>query len=102
MKIKNFEVVFTTQAQKDLKRLPTVYALQIVKDINQFLTKSPLSLGKTRIKKLSGYTPPLYRLRSGSYRAYYRIISPNKVIVLSIVPKKDSEKLLKGFKKKKR
>jgi mRNA-degrading endonuclease RelE of RelBE toxin-antitoxin system len=99
LKPRNFEVIFTDQAQKDLEKLSPTDALRIAKDINRFLKSFPLPLGKTRTKKLTGYTPPLYRLRSGDYRAYYRIITPNKVVVLHIVSKKDSEKLLRRFKK---
>lgn len=41
-----------------------------------------------------GYNPPLYRLRSGDFRAYYRIISQD-IVILAIIHKKDSEKILK-------
>jgi hypothetical protein len=37
-------------------------------------------------------------MRSGDFRAYYRIISTD-VVVLGITHKKDSEKALKKFKK---
>ena len=69
-------------------------ALQLAKDIKSYLETSPLPFGKTRIKKLTGFVPPLYRLRSGKFRAYYRIIY-KEVIILAITQKKDSEKFLR-------
>jgi mRNA-degrading endonuclease RelE of RelBE toxin-antitoxin system len=102
LKAKSFEVIFADSAKKTLEKLPPVDALQIAKYINKFLKTSPFPLGKTGIRKLTGFNPLLYRLRSGNYRAYYRIISPNKVVVLHIVMKKNSQKLLKRFKKSKK
>jgi mRNA-degrading endonuclease RelE of RelBE toxin-antitoxin system len=45
---------------------------------------------------LTGFEPPLYRLRSGAFRAYYRIIS-GEVIILAITHKKESDKVLKKY-----
>jgi mRNA-degrading endonuclease RelE of RelBE toxin-antitoxin system len=67
---------------------------QIFLKNQKYLELSPLPIGKTRIKKLTGFAPPLYRLRSGDFRAYYRIIS-KPIVILAITHKKDSEKLLK-------
>jgi len=69
-------------------------AIQIAQDIKTYLETSPFPFGKTRIKKLTGFTPPLYRLRSGDFRAYYRI-SSRDVVILAITHKKDSENFLK-------
>ncbi|MBI5674211.1 MAG: hypothetical protein HZC48_00085 [Nitrospirae bacterium] len=38
--------------------------------------------------------PPISRLRSGDFRAYYRILSDD-VSVLAVTHKKDTEKFLK-------
>jgi len=89
-----FKVIFGGSAQRDIQNLETEDALRLVKDIKSYLEKSPLPFGKTRIKKLSGFRPPLYRLRSGDFRAYYRIISRD-VVILAIKHKKDSEKSLR-------
>jgi mRNA-degrading endonuclease RelE of RelBE toxin-antitoxin system len=69
-------------------------AVQLARDIKSFLESSPLPFGKTRIKKLTGFKPPLYRLRSGDFRAYYRIVS-NDAVILAVTHKKDSHKFLK-------
>lgn len=94
---KRFEVIFSPSAQRELERLEVDIALQITKSMKTYLETSPLPFGKTRIKKLTGFDPPLYRLRSGDFRVYYRILS-RKIIILSITHKKDSEKVLKKLK----
>ena len=94
MEEKRFEVIFSESVQRDIQSLEAEDALRLVKDIKNYLEKSPLPFGKTRIKKLSGFKPPLYRLRSGDFRAYYRIISRD-VVILAITHKKDSEKYLR-------
>ncbi len=94
MEPKKFNVIFSPSAQREIERLESGKTLQLVKDIKTYLETSPLPFGKTRIKKLTGYTPPLYRLRSGDFRAYYRILS-KEVVILAVTNKKDSEKILK-------
>lgn len=91
---KRFKVVFSPSARREIEGFETDVALQLAKDIKSYLETSPLPFGKSRVKKMSGYHPPLYRLRSGDFRVYYRILSDN-VIVLAMTHKKDSEKLLK-------
>ncbi len=93
-----FEVIFSESAQRDIKNLEAEDALRLVKDIKSYLEKSPLAFGKARIKKLSGFKPPLYRVRSGHFRAYYRIISSD-VVILAITHKKDSEKYLRKLRR---
>ena len=94
VKEEKFDVLFSGSVQRDIQDLEAEDALRLVKDIKSYLEKSPLPFGKTRIKKLSGFKPPLYRLRSGHFRAYYRIISRD-VVILAITHKKDSGKYLR-------
>lgn len=94
MGTEKFRVTFAPSAQKDIEKLETDAALQLVKDIKTYLETSPLTFGKIRIKKLTGFSPPLYRIRSGDFRAYYRITS-HDVVILALTHKKDSEKILK-------
>lgn len=97
MKERRFKVIFSASAQQEIEKLEIEDALQRTKDIKNYLEPSPLPFGKTRIKRLTGFDPPLYRLRSGDLRAYYRIVSQD-VVILAITHKKDSEKYLRKFK----
>lgn len=94
---KKFKVIFSPPVLHEIERLETDTALQLAKDIKAHLETSPLPIGKSRIKKLTGYIPPLYRLRSGDFRAYYRIL-PDNVVILAVIHKKESEKFLKRIK----
>ena len=69
-------------------------AILLVRDIQTYLGTRPIPIGKSRIKKLSGFDPPLYRMRSGDFRAYYRICE-GEVVILAVVNRKDSDKRLK-------
>lgn len=92
-----YNVIFSVSAQREIEELEIEDAIQLTKDIKNYLEQSPLPFGKTRIKRLTGFDPPLYRLRSGDFRAYYRIVSKD-VVILAITHKKDSEKYLRKFK----
>jgi mRNA-degrading endonuclease RelE of RelBE toxin-antitoxin system len=94
---KRIKVVISPSAQREFEELEIDDALQLARDVKTYLGISPLPFGKTRIKKLIGFTPSLYRLRSGDFRIYYRIIS-KEVVILAVTQKKDSEKVLKKLK----
>lgn len=96
MASKRFKVIFSPSAQKEIESLEADDAIRLVKDIKSYLETSPIPFGKKRIKKLTNFEPPLYRLRSGNFRVYYRIIS-GEVIILAITRKKDSDKILKKY-----
>jgi mRNA-degrading endonuclease RelE of RelBE toxin-antitoxin system len=89
-----YKVVYSPAAQTDLERLDPDDAIQVITDAKTHLSDSPLPIGKSRLKRLSGFTPPLYRLRSGDSRAYYRICG-TEVVILRVTDRKDAEKLLK-------
>ena len=89
-----FRIVYSAAAQADLERLDPGNAIRIVTDAAAHLSEAPLPIGKTRLKRLSGFTPLLYRLRSGDFWAYYRI-GGAEVVILRVTDRKDAEKLLK-------
>lgn len=94
MREKRLRVVFSPAAVRDVEGLDVAAAITLVKEIQAYLETRPIPIGKSRIKKLSGFEPPLYRLRSGNFRAYYRICGV-EVVVLAVTRRKDSEKRLK-------
>ena len=97
MGAKRFEVIISPPAQREKEGLEVNVRSPTGQDIKSYLETSPLPFGKKRTKKLTGFIPPLYRLRSGYFRIYYRILS-KEVVVLAITHKKDSEKFLKELK----
>ncbi len=94
MREKRLKVIFSPAADRDIEGLETAAAILLVKDIQTYLEVRPIPIGKSRIKKLAGFDPPLFRLRSGDFRAYYRI-GGDEVVILAITRRKDSDKRLK-------
>ncbi len=89
-----FTIEFTKEAQREIKALPKADARLILQEIQTRLSSDPFKQSKTRIKRLVGFIPPLYRLRIGDYRSYYRIVTDH-VVILTVLHKKDSERWLK-------
>ncbi|HEV8343830.1 MAG TPA: type II toxin-antitoxin system RelE/ParE family toxin [Candidatus Binatia bacterium] len=93
---RTFRIELDRGAERDLQRLPQDAQETVLLEIQRRLTTEPFKEIKTRIKRLSGLVPPLYRLRVGDYRAYYRIVG-DRVVILAILHKKDSERWLRRF-----
>jgi mRNA-degrading endonuclease RelE of RelBE toxin-antitoxin system len=91
---KPFTIEFAREAEREIRTLPAAEARMILQEIQSRLSSEPFKGSKTRIKRLVGFTPPLYRLRVRDYRAYYRIVE-QQVVVLTVLHKKDSERWLK-------
>lgn len=91
---RTFRIELDRGAERDLQQLPQAVQETVLLEIQRRLTTEPFKEIKTRIKRLSGLVPPLYRLRVGDYRAYYRIAG-DRVVILAILHKKDSERWLK-------
>lgn len=89
-----FRIELGAGAEQDLGALPSNIQRSVISEINLRLKSEPYRQIKTRIKRSTGILPPLYRLRVGDYRAYYRILE-DRVIVLAILHKKDSPRWLK-------
>jgi mRNA-degrading endonuclease RelE of RelBE toxin-antitoxin system len=94
MRKKRLKVILSPAAVRDVEGLETAAAIPLVKDIQTYLEVRPIPIGKPRIKKLAGFDPPLFRLRSGDFRAYYSIRG-DEVVVLAVTRRKDSDKRLK-------
>ncbi len=84
-----FAIEFAKKAEREIRALPEADARIIIREIQTRLSSEPFKGSKTRIKRLLSFTPPLYRLRVGDYRAYYRIVTP-QVVILAVLHKKDS------------
>jgi mRNA-degrading endonuclease RelE of RelBE toxin-antitoxin system len=90
----HFSIEVAPHAERDLAKLPSTISGLILEEIKTRLAKQPLQEIKTRIKRLAGFAPPLYRLRVGDYRVYYRVII-QRVVILGAFHKKDSDRWLK-------
>ena len=89
-----FTIEFARETKCEIRELPAADPPMILQEFQGRLSSEPFKGSKTRIKRLVGFTPPLYRLRVGDYRAYYRIVE-QQVVVLTVLHKKDSERWLK-------
>jgi mRNA-degrading endonuclease RelE of RelBE toxin-antitoxin system len=89
-----YSIEVSTHAEREISKLPHAIAHLILEEIRARLSTDPIRETKTRIKRLTGFSPPLYRLRVGDYRIYYRI-APPRVVILGIFHKKDSDLWLK-------
>jgi mRNA interferase RelE/StbE len=87
-----FQVVLTEHAISDLEEISKEIREQIRRDLKTLQT-SPLPSG-TQIKRLKGFRPPIYRLRSGNFRVLYRI-REDKVTVLRMIDRKILERVIK-------
>jgi mRNA-degrading endonuclease RelE of RelBE toxin-antitoxin system len=87
-----FRVLLTDHAIADLKEIPKEFQDQIHGDIKN-LQSAALSSGP-KVKRLEGFHPPVYRLRSGDYRVLYHI-QGNVVNVLRVIDRKLLERVIK-------
>ena len=87
-----FKIILTAHAIADLGRIPEAVRSHVHVDIRD-LQSSPFPQG-TRIKRLKGYRPPLYRLRSGEYRVLYRVRG-NSITVLRVIDRKILERVIR-------
>jgi len=68
-----FSIDVSTHTEREISKLPRAIARLILEEIRVRLSTDPIREMKTRIKRLTGFSPPLYRVRVGDYRIYYRI-----------------------------
>jgi mRNA-degrading endonuclease RelE of RelBE toxin-antitoxin system len=83
-------------ADRDLQDIAIQAQRKIFSEIQSRLKAERFREIKTRIKRLTGIVPPLYRLRIRDYLAYYWIVN-DCVVVLAILHKKDSERSAPPF-----
>ena len=87
-----FTVQLAQSAAGDLDGIPDRPRSQIVEAIKS-LADNLVPTG-SGVKKLKGFKPPLYRLRSGDYRVLYRI-QGSAILVMRIIDRKELERTIK-------
>ena len=90
-----FDIRLTNTAAGDLDYIPDDLRRKILQDIN-LVSTDPFLFG-SNVRKLKGFKPPLYRLRSGDYRVLYRVKGETATI-LRVIVRKDLERIIKRIK----
>ncbi|MBI5179302.1 MAG: type II toxin-antitoxin system RelE/ParE family toxin [Nitrospinae bacterium] len=85
--------MLTRSAADDLDRLPA--RDRVIADIKR-LGGNPFPSGN-EIKKLKGVSPPLYRLRSGDFRALFRV-EGNTVTIMRVIDRKELDRAIRKLK----
>jgi len=84
-----YEIIFASEAIRDLKRLSARNRFIIGDAIEKHLRVEPDKVSKSRIKRLQGIRRPQYRLRVGDIRVFYDLVEMD-VEILAIVEKPDA------------
>lgn len=93
--MEKFSIQITQSAVEDLDSVPNDLRKNILTDIKN-LSSNPFPSG-SHIKKLKGFKPPLYRLRSGDFRVLYRIGS-HSITIMRVINRKELERVIKRLK----
>jgi len=89
------EIQLTSSAVDDLDCIPEISKKKIITSI-QKLSRDPFS-PSPNVKKLKGFKPPIYRIRSGDFRVLYRMYD-KAIIILRVIDRKDLERIIKRLK----
>jgi len=87
-----FHVALTEHAILELKDISRELRDQIHRDLRN-LKSAPFPSG-TYIKRLKGFRPPVYRLRSGNFRILYHI-QESGVTILRVIDRKLLDRAIK-------
>jgi mRNA interferase RelE/StbE len=88
----SFSIRLTRSAEDDLDRIPGKIRRAILSDV-QRLSGAPFPPG-AHLKKLVGFKPPLYRMRTGDFRVLYRV-EAEAVFLLRVIDRKELERAIK-------
>jgi len=87
-----FDIQLTYSAVDDLGCIPELPKKKIIASIKK-LSSNPFA-PSPNIKKLKGFKPPIYRIRSGDFRVLYRV-HDKTIIIMRAMDRKDLERILK-------
>ncbi len=88
-------VVLAPSATRDLDALPADRHAQVTADVEHYAVNP--AADPPHVKRLKGFKPPLYRLRSGDYRVLFRIAAA-ELHVYRIIDRKILHRTLKRIK----
>jgi mRNA-degrading endonuclease RelE of RelBE toxin-antitoxin system len=93
--LETFSIQITQSAFHDLNNIQNDLRNKILLDIRN-LSSDPFLFG-SNIKKLKGFKPPLYRLRSGDHRILYRV-QGQLITIMRVIDRKELERVIKRLK----
>jgi mRNA-degrading endonuclease RelE of RelBE toxin-antitoxin system len=93
--LKTFDIHLTHSAVDDLNKISEKAKAKVIASI-QKVSSNPFS-EKLQIKKLKGFKPSIYRLRSGDHRVLYRV-QENIIYIMRVLDRKDLERIIKRLK----
>jgi len=93
--LETFSIQITQSTFHDLNNIQNDLRNKILLDIGN-LSSDPF-LFESNIKKLKGFKPPLYRLRSGDHRILYRV-QGQLITTMRVIDRKELERVIKRLK----
>lgn len=78
-------VSFTDHAKADLRAIPQLTAIQILRTLARLLESD-----EGNVKRLQGVEPPLYRLRTQDHRVFFRVLAAGEIEVTRVQDRKDA------------
>lgn len=93
--MKKFDVQITHSAVEDLDCIPEDQRKKIIAIIKKFST-DPFT-PSANIKRLKGFTPPIYRIRVGDHRILYRV-QEKTITIMRVIDRKDLDRVIKRLK----
>jgi mRNA-degrading endonuclease RelE of RelBE toxin-antitoxin system len=87
------ELVLTRHAERDLLVLPHALRQRVKADIIR-LAQGTIPLGQ--LKKLHGFSPPLWQLTSGAFRVFYRRTG-EQLLLLRVAHKPKQQRILRDL-----
>ena len=89
-----YEIIFSPDAVRDVRHLRAHVRSAVHDGIETCLRHTPITVSKSRIKRLRGLARPQFRLRVGEARVYYDVRA-STVEILAVVPKSDAAEWLR-------
>jgi mRNA-degrading endonuclease RelE of RelBE toxin-antitoxin system len=93
-----FDIVLAPEAVEDVWGLKANVRATVKDALNRHLSMEPEKTSRSRIKRLRGLSKPQYRLRVKDLRVFYDVSAADqRVEILAVVPKSETEKWLAQF-----
>jgi mRNA-degrading endonuclease RelE of RelBE toxin-antitoxin system len=92
-----YDILFAPEAVEDFEDLAANVRAEVRDCIESHLRHEPRKTGKSRIKRLRGYSRPQYRIRVGDDIRVFYDVTEHAVEILGIVPKSQALEWLERY-----